>query len=406
MKRLLAGAVTLVLVGAGAFVSGCGSDDEATILPYLPSDDGGAGGSVSTSTGAGAGGEVDTGPEVCPDATSVIDVEPAASNILFLVDRSGSMHLRVGATDTRWSLTKAGLFDLLDVMPEATHGGLSLFPSGDQPIDCCVITTSNTITCGGCAAGELPGPENRCEATAYHDLAVGVGAMGALQVDTMKAKIATVDDEFYWGTPLAPAIQGAVESMAAMKATGVSSVVLLTDGLPTSCDSAADPTANDIQRAIDAAALGYGSAVRTYVMGVIDGVKASDAGALSAIAQAGGTARYPGCEATDDCAYRIDVATFTDDLASALESIALEAMSCTFELPKVEGGAPNFDAVNITVTADGVTFTVPRDASHGDGWDYLPGQTQVQLYGASCETLKGDADAKVKVVVGCDTVGG
>ncbi|MSP25409.1 MAG: hypothetical protein EXR75_09645 [Myxococcales bacterium] len=401
MNRFALRLAATAALGAAMFVFGCGTDDEVTLHPSLPVDDGSSGGSETIGGGGSA-----PGPEVCPDATSVIDVEPAQSNTLFLVDRSGSMHLRVTDTVTRWNLTKAGLFDLLDAMPASARGGLSLFPAGDAPIDCCVITTANTITCDGCLAGELPEPENRCDALEYQDLDVGVGPLDALQVEAMKAKIATVDEEFYWGTPLAPALAGAVDSMVAMKAPGVSSVVLLTDGLPTSCHTADDPTANDIQRVVDAAALGYGSAVRTYVMGVIDGVKASDATALSAIAEAGGTGRYAGCELTNDCAYQINVASFADDLAVALESIALDAMSCTIELPEVAGGVPDYDAVNITVTTNGVTITVLRDTSHGDGWDYLPGQQNVQLYGASCETLKADLDAQIKVVVGCQTVGG
>src|SRR5687768_6635850 len=83
-----------------AVMAGCADSDG--VAGAGPSDDGaqddddgattGAGGSGA----AGAGGSAGTGgepPAVCPDATDVYEVEAAPSNVLFLFDRSGSMHL-------------------------------------------------------------------------------------------------------------------------------------------------------------------------------------------------------------------------------------------------------------------------------------------------------------------------
>ncbi len=401
---------SLCLLALLAFGFGCsdsdpivGSDGEEG----ASDDDGeGAGGDTSGS-GAGDQGAGGAGPEVCPEATGVYPVEPAGSNLLFLLDRSGSMHLRVGATDTRWTLTSAGLANILVSMPDSTVAGLAMFPSGDQPVTCCEVTSGNFIDCT-CATGELPDTTNRCDASTYQSLAVGMDTLDTAHEQQIISSVAASDTEFYWGTPLAPALSGTLDAALSMSMPGVTSVVLLTDGLPTSCDTTSDPSANDIQRALDVAASAAASGVRTYVVG-IDGEAASSDPAtdlainLSQLAAAGGTALYAGCESLNECAYLVNVDNFEDALASALESIALEAASCTFELP-TPNGTPDYDAVNITVTNDDGTQAIPRDTSHANGWDYFQGKDKVQLYGEACELLKSDATAKVEVVVGCQTL--
>ncbi len=402
----------LALVGLAALAMplayGC-AEDESTgrRLPGTTGGDQGGGGTSSTNVGAGG---TDPGPDVCPDATGVYAVEPAQTNLLFLLDRSGSMHLRVSGDETRWSMTTAGLADIVQALPDETVGGLQMFPSGDAPVTCCTIMPENYIDCSACAPGELPGPEARCDASVYEPLSVGMAPLLEAQVQSITSAVAGSDDEFYWGTPLAPALGGALDGVGQLAMEGVTSVVLLTDGLPTSCNTADDPGANDIQRALDAANLGAQNGVRTYVVGIDAEAASSDPATdlavnLSMLAQAGGTARYQGCEASDDCAYRVNIDNFEQALADALAEIALEATSCAFDLPEVEGGSPDLDKVNITVETGGQTQTIPRDQTHQQGWDYLPGNEQVQLYGNACATLKNDASAKIEVVVGCDTEG-
>ncbi|MEZ4440340.1 MAG: hypothetical protein R3B72_14680 [Polyangiaceae bacterium] len=394
LLTFLTSAATLTLLA-------CGGAENASLDPGPVGDDG-DGGAPST---VEEGGSPDPGPQICPEASGVYSVSPATSNLLFLLDRSGSMHLRVQGEETRWTMTKAGLQTILEALPAGSNAGLAMFPNGDDPISCCEITSANVISCAACGAGELPGPALRCDPQSYLSLPVAVSPLDTTQVGAIMSYVSTADDEFYWGTPLAPALDGAIDAMLGQSTTGVTSVVLLTDGLPTSCDSPDDPQANDIQRAIDAASTGLGAAVRTYVVGVIDGTTAADPENLSAIAQAGGTARYAGCEEGADCAYSVNVDNFEADLQQALDAIALDAISCSFDLPAVSGGAADYEAVNITIRQGAYTITVPRDSNHQDGWDYLGGMSQVQLYGKACQTLKEDVEAKVEVVVGCETVG-
>ena len=186
--------------------------------------------------------------------------------------------------------------------------------------------------------------------------------------------------------------------------------MLITDGNPTSCDTTADPGANDIQRVADAAAVGMAAAtpVRTYVIGVIDGeggtLGASEAN-MSLIAEAGGTARYAGCEANADCAYPVNVGNFSADLKAALDAIALQAFSCTFDVPEVTGGAPDYDAVE----HHGHHRQRHDHDSQGHQarqWLGLPArQGDAAGLRRACETLKSAPEAQVEVVVGCKTQG-
>jgi hypothetical protein len=51
------------------------------------------------------------------------------------------------------------------------------------------------------------------------------------------------------------------------------------------------------------------------------------------------------------------------------------------------------------------SYVVPRDPGKTNGWDYLPGGKQLQVYGDACKKLAGDGGASVdvKIVLGCKT---
>jgi hypothetical protein len=346
----------------------------------------------------------DASAPICPDATGTYPAQKAAGNVLFLMDRSGSMQIKLSSGDTRWSATKKGLFDLLGALPSSTRAGAMMFPQGDAPISCCWISsTTNDVACS-CATGELPGITARCDEATY-DVPVPVSDLDPGQVSDIEAYISSSDADFYWGTPLAVSLQAAVDAQAASKLDGTKSVVLLTDGYPTSCDSTNDPTANDIQRVIDAAAAGAQQGVRTFVLGVIDGTKGARPAYLSPIAEAGDTARTAGCSATDDCFYALNNTTFAQDLKDALDQIELQAFDCSFAIPTTQGGAPDLSKINVQIETSQGTQTLPRDTTHAGGWDFLPNQTHIQLYGDACTTIKADPANKVDIVVGCTTQG-
>ncbi len=341
---------------------------------------------------------------VCPGVGGTYPALPAAGNVLFLMDRSGSMQIKLTDKATRWVDTKTGLFNLLQTLPASTRAGAMMFPQGDKPITCCSISpTLNDVTCN-CKTGELPGINPRCEVATY-SVPVAIGPLGAAQVSDIEAYISSSDTEFYWGTPLAAGLTAAIDAQVASKLDGTKSVVLLTDGYPTSCDSTGDPDANDIQRVIDAAAAGKAAGIRTFVLGVIDGTKGARADYLSPIAEAGGTSRAVGCSSTDDCFYALNNTTFSKDLKAALDQIEVQAFDCSFEIPQPNGGAPDLSKLNVQLDTTSGTQIISRDTTHSGGWDFLPTMTHIQLYGAACDTIKADPANKVEMVVGCLTQG-
>jgi hypothetical protein len=344
-------------------------------------------------------------PPWCKDADGVYMAQRETGNALLLVDRSGSMQIKLTNGDTRWIATKKGIDALLTSLPSTTRAGAMMFPQGDKPITCCWIgTTSNDVQCS-CANGALPGEFPRCDASTYK-APVPVADLTMQQSTDIMAYISTSDKEFYWGTPLAPSLQAAIDLQKASKLGGTKSVILLTDGYPTSCDTTQDPNANDIQRVIDAAGAGMKSSVRTFVMGVIDGTKGAKASYLSPIAKAGGTDRYPGCEATNDCFYALNANTFAADIKKAFDAIALQAFDCTFALPPPEMGTTrDLSKVNVQLVTKNGTMQLSKDQTHMSGWDYLPNMTQIQLYGSTCQAVKDDPMSHVEIVVGCKTQG-
>lgn len=352
--------------------------------------------------------KIDAAPPVwCKDASGVFEAKRQTGNVLMLVDRSGSMQIKLSNNDTRWIATKKGLNDLLVSLPSTTRAGAMMFPQGDKPITCCSISaTYNDVRCS-CANGELPGEFPRCDSKTYK-APIPVADLTAQQSADIMAYVSSSDKEFYWGTPLAPALTAAIQSQKAAQVTGTKSVILLTDGYPTSCDTSQDPTANDIKRVVDAATAGTtgNDLVRTFVMGVIDGTKGAKPEHLSAIAKAGGTGRYAGCEGKNDCFYALNAQTFAQDIKKAFQEIALQAFDCTFDLPPPEQGTTSdLTKVNVQLVTQNGQSQLSRDTNHQSGWDYLPNNKQIQLYGQTCADLKADEKAHVQIVVGCKTQG-
>ena len=71
-------------------------------------------------------------------------------------------------------------------------------------------------------------------------------------------------------------------------------------------------------------------------------------------------------------------------------------ISCTFDLKGRLPPSPDDVAVNV----DGAR--VPRDKTHGDGWDYDAGMANVVLHGQTCDRLKGAGSTNnVEIIFGC-----
>jgi hypothetical protein len=336
----------------------------------------------------------------CATGATTVVREPA--NALLLIDRSGSMHIELPTGQTRWEATKTGLFDLLGALPSKTEVGAMMFPQGDAPVNasCGIDPAVNDVRCT--PGWSVPSEAARCSAATY-TAGVPAAPLTSSQVKAIQDHVTASDSEFYWGTPLAPALTAAISSQKSPSIEGARSVILLTDGNPTSCTQSG--ITNDIQHVVEAAAAGTADTlVRTFVIGVIDDARqAAKAENLSPVAVAGGTARFAGCEATNECFYAVTAANFAADIHKVFEDISLQAFDCTFPVPEPPPGSSADPAsVNVEVTGAGKPYVVPRDENHQNGWDYLPGGKQLQVYGEACKKLAEDG-GKVSVVVGCRT---
>jgi hypothetical protein len=97
-------------------------------------------------------------------------------------------------------------------------------------------------------------------------------------------------------------------------------------------------------------------------------------------------------------------------LASAIAKIRGAALGCVYPLPKPPPGKEiNPDLVNVNITLDGNTFTLPRrsdpnDDCAADGcWDYNA-DSEVEILGKTCLDISSATSAKVDILVGCETL--
>lgn len=328
-------------------------------------------------------------PALCTDQSATFEPSRPRTNVVFLLDRSGSMHLRLpSSTRTRWAATRDTLFSVVEKLPALQmRASVAMFPQGDDPISCCKVTPANTLDCNACTSSMLPPPNDRCAASSY---AIPLPKdVDATTTAAMKAYVNESNDDFYWGTPLAAALNAAVLAQKGSTNDGIDSIVLLTDGEPTSC------VTNDVSDVVEAAKLGMTGTkkVRTFVLGIIDGTTGAQTESLNQIAAAGGT----------KSAYTVQASAFTTGLTSALDKIARDATDCTFDLPPAKADA-DLEKTNVTLDRIGGPQTLNRDPKHTQGWDFISNGTQIKLYGDACKVVREDAKAKVTVVVGCKTV--
>ena len=143
-------------------------------------------------------------------------------------------------------------------------------------------------------------------------------------------------------------------------------------------------------------------------------------GFLSELATVGGSAKE-GCTSADrdkldgDCHFDMTTTDdFAKDLADALASISGKALGCEFAVPAF-GTTINPNRVNVQVRAGGtdapVCFRHDESAAcdgGADGWQFsktLSGEddlNSVLLCGSACDMIRGDPEAQVDVILGCE----
>ena len=351
---------------------------------------GGAGGTSGTTgtagTSGGAGGHTpdigvsDAGPRPesgptedanCGLQNFALDRRPAI--VVLLQDRSTSMRNTLDGGKTRWGTVVDAVKPVLQQTQAGISWGFKLFPDGKI-----------------------------CGVTAGVNIAPALNNAGPITsaLDAIKVEANLSDNLGLWdGTPVGPALRQTALYLASLPSDKQKYIVLATDGQPT-CAGAdpllggGKPDDEDLPSGPAAIAEVAAMGIKVPVVGISfsktwDPAKLKDNEiTLNDMAKAGGMPRP-----TDPAYYGANSST---ELTSAFAQITGIVISCTFDLKGMTPPSPDDVAVKI----DGAK--VPRDKTHGEGWDYDGNMANVVVYGQACEQLKGiGATNNVKIIFGC-----
>jgi hypothetical protein len=337
----------------------------------------------------------------CATETEQSSLVPA--NILFVVDRSGSMACNPPPTTTsqtcetnetradpnlptKWELTSQALMLALDSLPETSVVGVSYFNNGRE-----------------CGVDMVP--------------SVPIWRNTPAQRSTIAASLNETQPS--GDTPLVGATVLAYRYMqdAALSGmiTGNRFVVLITDGEQSEqCSDPPQCTGKDACTqflvAQTAKANTDGVNIRTFVIGA-PGTELTRS-VLSSIALAGGTGQANCSVDQGNCHF--DVTRDADlgpALQRALQNIAGQTLTCELTLPKLEAGTVDPARVNVVFTPhSGRARVLPHDMrapcdGGADGWQYTADPGQIRLCGNSCGMVRNDSGGRIDVVLGCPVIG-
>jgi hypothetical protein len=343
------------------------------------------GGTFVTNLDAGGG---------CAKASATATLVPA--NILFIIDRSGSMNCNLPPITTsaecettptqkdttkpsKWQVVRDSLKQAIAALPPSTSAGITYFSNDNT----CGVQSKPNVDIALLTAGQI---------AALDDSLDGVKPQG--------------------GTPLVGAVTNAYKRLNPNQypnqPLGNKFVVLITDGKE-DCVASAVPTLINTTAPL---ALN-GAHVKTFVVGVPG--SEVDRSVLSNLAVAGGTPSSPSCNHSQtspdvgDCHF--DMTTQPDlatGLKNALAAISGQALSCEF--PIVKGSQqvdPTKVNVNYTPSKGAKPVTVIQDASKAcsaaNGWQYTDNtNSKIVVCGAACDAVK--KAASIDIVLGCQTI--
>jgi hypothetical protein len=337
----------------------------------------------------------------CASATVRSDLLPP--NMLFVIDRSGSMNCNPPPTTqspacetapvranaqlpSKWEIIRDALLATIAKLPPSTRVAVSYF--------------SNDNTCGVNSAPAVP-----------------LAELDTTQAVAIQTSLKNVEPN--GGTPLVGATILAYKYLHGLalqhKLIGNDFVVLLTDGAQSeqcgdaSCQSADACTALLIDHEVGLAA-SPGSDIRTFAIGAPGSEGARTA--LSEIALKGGTAP-PGCDPKQgNCHFDMtQQSDFSASLVRALGAIAGQAVSCELPVPAAEHGKLDPSLVNVVYSSGDASsaHVVPQDMRTGcdsaQGWQYSGDSTRIKLCGSICDDVRSNSKARVDVILGCPVVG-
>ncbi|HRI07648.1 MAG TPA: vWA domain-containing protein [Nannocystaceae bacterium] len=321
---------------------------------------------ASTSAAASTGSttaDTNTTGEVQPCQVESSAIEPIPSDILFVLDKSGSMSMELWDHDknlqtpmiTRWKSLHTVVSEVVSEFESKLHFGAKLFPK---------IDAGSFYDQGACVV--LPGVE------------VPIAAMNAAE---LLMGIPAADFAVLGGTP---SYQGLKEGYTYLKALNdglARAVIFITDG-EISCDN---PPAAAIA-AISAAWEKDG--VPTYVVGV--DIDEQTAAQLDQFALAGGKPVMGG-------QYHFYQTLDQIDLEKAMQKILDDTVSCVLPVDPEPDQPDLFE-----VWLDGAEIPRVTDCAKESGWVWSKEFTEITVCGDACSALKkgGAVEAKYYCIAG------
>ncbi len=298
----------------------------------------------------------------------------AQPDVMFLVDRSGSMEQPLGGGELgtpKWDVMWGALSGLVTSLDGTAQVGVKFFPD--------VAPASN-----------FRDPTTACRVAMKPDVEPARAASSAV----LDAFSVTVPGG---GTPTAAAVDAVVSFFRESPRKGRARyIVLATDGAPTcnekldpktcvcTSDKASSPGCTmdgydclDDHRAVSAVRRAITDAkIPVYVLGLGNPAKPEFVSTLEAMAVAGGRAR------PQKPAYY--EAKSSQELFGSLVEISKSATRCTYEV----ASRPN-DPNAMVVRVDGAV--VPRDVTRAEGWDWVDRDFgQIGFFGAACDRVSDD----------------
>ena len=276
-------------------------------------------------------------------------IEPIPSDVLFVLDKSGSMSMELWDHDsnlqtpniTRWKSLHAVVEAVVTDFDDRLNFGAKLYPK---------IDAGSYINQGACEI--TPGIE------------VPVAANNA---ETLLEGIPSADFEVLGGTPSFQALSESYKYLKTLKTGLDAAVIFITDG-EISCDN---PPAAAIAAISDA---WDNSDIPTYVVGV--DVDAQTSSQLNSFALAGGKQLNNG-------QYKFYQATDQVELQAAMQAILDDTISCVLPV-EPEPAYPDLFQLWI----DGAQVSEIGDCAKENGWRWTQDHTEIELCGQSCLDLK------------------
>lgn len=348
----LAGGLVLALVLA----SGCGSrsgllgrDEGVAELELEPQGAAGAG-----FTPAAPEREQRLPPPPEPELVGCVDrrfaYDTLPPTVLLLIDQSGSMQFRFGAS-TRWDVLRSAIVDptegVLAHLDTSVRFGLMLYTSLD-----------------GFLGGQCPMlTESRIE----------IGNAAAIRALYLASEPALNGD-----TPTAEAIDAAVARLTALGDGGPRYVLLLTDGDPDTC-AQPDPQLGG-EEALAAARRAYEAGVRLHPIGISSEVSARR---IQGLANAAAGKAPELVWGRDEAAERpLFASDDRSQLAAQLTGVIGDVRSCVIELGE-EVGALRAGEGSLTLDGQPLDYLAPN------GWRFRDDDT-VEIQGNACASVLGE----------------